>query len=88
MDQKNHVVFLSTDAKCKVPVGEPDYPIAAVRRGRSVIVGINEVLKVGDHDFTKLSIIPDAYLIHDIPHDTSQNAILANINDDTTDSNT
>ena len=30
-------------------------------------VGNNKVMKVGDHDFSKVSIIPYALLIHDIP---------------------
>ena len=63
-------VFLSADAKCKISVGEPGYPLAAVARGKKVIVGENEVFKVADHDYHKLSIIPDGVLVHDIPeHD-------------------
>ena len=50
----------------KVPVGEPDFPIASVLRGKAVIVGTNQTYKV-DHDFSKFSLIPDAILIHDIP---------------------
>ena len=59
--------MFSADAKCKVTVGEPDYPIAAVSRGKAVIVGKNEVFKVGDHDFSRVSLIPDATLTHTIP---------------------
>ena len=73
-NRENHA-FVSTDAKCKVSVGEPDYPVAAVSRGKRVIVGVNQVLKVADHDFTKISIIPDAYLLHDIPEDDSDESI-------------
>ena len=51
------------DAKCKVPIGEPVYPIAVVTRGKKVIAGLNEKLLVTDHDFSKLSIITDAYLL-------------------------
>ena len=66
---RNHqnVDFFSADAKCKVPVGEPGYPIATVTREKKVIVGNNEKFHVADHDFTKLSLIPDAYLLHEIP---------------------
>ena len=60
--------MLSVDAKCKVSVGEPDFPIAAVSRGKAVIVGENQTFKVGDHDFSKVSMIPDATLIHTIPN--------------------
>ena len=66
---RNHqnVDFFSADAKCKVPVGEPGNPIATVTRGKKVIVGNNEKFHVADHDFTKLLLIPDAYLLHEIP---------------------
>ena len=64
---RQNVAFFSADAKCKVPVGEPGYPIATVTRGKKVIVGNNEKFHVADHDFTKLSLIPDAYLLHEIP---------------------
>ena len=47
--------FVSADAKCKVQIGEPAYPIAAVSRGKKVLVGINETFAVGDHDFSKFS---------------------------------
>ena len=59
--------FCSADAKCKVNIGDPGFPIASVSRGKQVIVGHNKIMKVGDHDFSKMSIIPDAILIHDIP---------------------
>ena len=59
--------MISADAKCKVSVGEPDYPIAAVSRGKAVIVGKNETFKVGDHDYSLLSLIPDTIILHSIP---------------------
>ena len=64
---KPNVVFVSAHAKCKVPIGKPNYPVAAVARGKKVIVGLQERFKLSDHDFTKVSVIPDAVLIHDIP---------------------
>lgn len=33
---KSDVKFLSMDDKCKVDVGEPGFPIAAVSRGKQV----------------------------------------------------
>ena len=33
-----------------------------------MIVGKNQKFVVGDHDFSKISIIPDVVLVHDIPH--------------------
>ena len=50
--------MISADAKCKVSVGEPGFQIAVVSREKAV-VGRNEVFKVGDHDFPKVSLIPD-----------------------------
>ena len=72
----DNCAMVSADAKCKVTLGEPSYPIAAVSRGKRVIVGSRESLQVGDHDFSKTSLIPDAILIQDIPvpqtNDTSK----------------
>ena len=64
--------MISADTKCKVSVGEPGFPIAAVSRGKAVIVGRNEVFKVGDHDFSKVSLIPDVILIHSIPENEEE----------------
>ena len=50
-----------------MPVGEPGYPIATVTREKKDIVGSNEKVHVADNDFTKLSLIPDAYLLQEIP---------------------
>ena len=56
---RHNVAFFSADVKCKASVGEPDFPIALVPHGKRVIVGSNETFMVGDHDFTKLSLIRD-----------------------------
>ena len=37
-----NIAFSSTDSKCKVPIGEPGYLIAAVTRGKKVIVALDE----------------------------------------------
>ena len=34
---REDTVMVSADAKCKVSVGEPGYPIAAVSRGKQII---------------------------------------------------
>ena len=52
---------------CKINVGEPDYPLVAVARGKREIVGENKSFQVADHDFSKLSIVPDGTLIQTIP---------------------
>ena len=38
--------FFSTDTKCKVSVGEPDFLSASVSRGKKVVVGVNESYRV------------------------------------------
>ena len=60
-------IFFSADAKCKVSVGEPDFPLGSVSRGKKVVVGVNESFRVADHDFSKVSLIPDAIFVQDIP---------------------
>ena len=64
---RQNIAFFSTHTKCKEPIGEAAYRIAAVTRGKKVIVGLNEKFLVTDHDFSKLSIIPKAYILHEIP---------------------
>ena len=51
---KDRCTLVSSDDKHKVKVGEPSYPLAAVERGKQVIVGANQVMAVGDHDFSKV----------------------------------
>ncbi|CAB5355435.1 unnamed protein product [Rhizophagus irregularis] len=50
------LVFMDEKHRCKV--GEPGYPVAAVERGKQVIVSCNKSFVVSDHDFTKCGIIP------------------------------
>ena len=39
----------------------------STERGREVIVSLNETFAVGDHDFTRFSIIPSVVFHLDIP---------------------
>lgn len=55
--------------KHKGKVGEPNYPVAAAKRGRKVLVHLNKTFEVGDHDFTKFSLIPLVTLSVDNPTD-------------------
>uniref|UniRef100_A0A1X7VKI3 Uncharacterized protein n=1 Tax=Amphimedon queenslandica TaxID=400682 RepID=A0A1X7VKI3_AMPQE len=63
--------FVSLDDKYKVKVGEPNYPVAAAEQGKRVIVRSDEVLSVGDHDFTKFSLVPSVVFILNIPEQIS-----------------
>ena len=49
-------LFVCIDDKHKISVGEPNYPVAAVERGKEVIVSLNETFLVADHDFSKFSL--------------------------------
>ena len=55
--------FASLDDKHHCKVGEPNYPVAAVERGKSVLVSLNRSFSVSDHDFTRFSLIPSVALI-------------------------
>ena len=63
--------FVSLDDKHKVKIGEPNYPVAAAERGKRVIVRSDEVLSVGDHNFTKFSLVPSVIFILNIPEQIS-----------------
>lgn len=63
--------FVSLDDKHKIKVGEPNNPVAAAERGQRVIVRSDEFFTVGDHDFTKFSLIPSVVFILKIPEEIS-----------------
>ena len=60
-----NLVFLDDKHRCKV--GEPGFPVAAVERGKKVVVSKDSTFAVADHDFTKTGIIPSVIMISDIP---------------------
>lgn len=68
---KDYCYFLCLDDKHRVKVGEPNFPVASAERGRQVLVHESENLLVGDHDFTKFSIIPSVTLMVNIPEQIS-----------------
>ena len=51
----------------KHKVGEPGFHVAAVERGKKVLVRAGTTMEVGDHDFTKFSVVPSVALVVDIP---------------------
>ena len=55
-----HARFLCIDDKYRAKVGEPGFPMA------------NTSSEVGDHYFTKFSLIPSVVLQVDIPEDVSE----------------
>ena len=64
---RQHSTFVCQDDKHSIKVGEPGYPVAAVERGKQVLVGLNERMVVGDHDFTKFTLTPSVNLLVKIP---------------------
>lgn len=64
--------FICLDDKHKIKIGEPDYPVALAIRGKKVSVHSDETLSVGNHDFTKFSIVPSVILSIDIPDEISK----------------
>ena len=63
--------FLSIDDKHRIKIGEPNFPVAAAERGRRVAVRMTKSFEVGDHDFTKFSLIPSVCLVITIPETVS-----------------
>ena len=47
--------FICTDDKHKIDVGEPNFPLAPVPRGKRVLVACHEAFQLGDHDFSTIS---------------------------------
>ena len=46
---------------------EPNFSLAALPRGRRVLVDNNESFQVGDHDFSTISLISTVILVNDMP---------------------
>ena len=68
-----HAALLCLDDKHRCKVGEPGLPVAAVERGKSVVVTTSgKRFSVADHDFTKFSIIPSVVLLCDVPDDAEK----------------
>ena len=61
---RSECLFVCLDDKHRIKIGEPGFPVAAAERGRRVIVSLDKEFSVGDHDFTKFSLIPSVSLTH------------------------
>ena len=66
---RSESLLICLDDKHRIKCGEPGFPVAAAERGRRVIVSLDEEFQVGDHDFTRFSIIPSVMFRIDIPDD-------------------
>ena len=68
---RNICSLVCLDDKHMLKVGEPDFPVAAVDRGKRVLVAKDTALSVGDHDFTKVKIVPSVALVVEVPEAVS-----------------
>ncbi|GBB99452.1 hypothetical protein RclHR1_35260001 [Rhizophagus clarus] len=61
---KDHtwLVFLDDKHRCKI--GELGHPVAAIERGKQVVVTTHETFAISDHDFTKCSLIPSVTMLY------------------------
>ena len=64
---KDYCTMVCIEDKHRLKVGDPGCPVAAAERGRRVLVRAGTTFEVGDHDFTKFSIIPSVALVVEIP---------------------
>jgi len=51
-------------------LGEPGFPVAAAERRKRVIVSRDASFEVGDHDFTRMGIVPFVCLLIIVPEKT------------------
>ena len=70
---RDHCYFVCMDDKHTVKVGEPQYPVAAVERGKQVLVSHTLSLQVADHDFTKFSMTPSVCFFVNVPESIAEN---------------
>lgn len=77
---RDHCTLACLDDKHRVKVGDPGEPLAAVDRGRRVLVHRNASFEVSDHDFSKFSIIPSVSLLVDIPTEISDSWYQGHVN--------
>lgn len=69
---RDRSLFVSLDDKHRLKIGEPGFPVAAVERGRRVVVSLDNTMQVADHDFTKSSIIPSGQFVVQIPESVDE----------------
>ena len=71
--------MVCVDDKHAIKMGEPNFPVAAVDRGRSVLVSKDITFAVGDHDFTKCKIVPSVSLVVNVPSSVHHAAELVKV---------
>ena len=76
---RDHLTMVCLDDKHNIKIGEPGFPVAAVDRGREVVVGSNSSFQVGDHDFTKAKVTPSVTLVCDVPESLDETFYRGNV---------
>ena len=69
---KEYSAFVSTDDKCKIKCGEPNFPIAVVTRSKQALVVRGTVCQDADHGMSCKTLVPTVVLTHDIPDDVDK----------------
>ena len=72
------MVFLNDKHRCKVD--EPEFPVAAVKRGKKVVVSKDTTFTVADYDFTKTGIILSVIMICNILESINGNFYTRKVN--------
>ncbi|GBC03479.1 hypothetical protein RclHR1_05140013 [Rhizophagus clarus] len=73
----SNLVFLDDKHCCKVR--EPNYSVAAIDQGKSVIVANGIIFAVADHDFTKCGLISSVIMQAEIPNSINESFYHGNI---------
>ena len=63
---------MSTDDKCKIKCGEPNFPIAAVTCSKQTLVARGTVFQGADHQMSCTTLVYTVVLTHDIPDDVDK----------------
>ena len=77
---REHSTLAFVDDKHSCKVGDPGHPLAAVERGKKVLVALGKTFTVSDHDFSKCSLIPSVCLVCDIPSSIGETFFAGQVN--------
>ena len=70
---RDNAVMICMDDKNHIAIGEPGTPLAAVNRGKKVVVSKNVQFSCSDHDMNaKAKLTPSVELVCDIPENIDQ----------------
>ena len=69
---KEYSAFVSTDDKCKIKCGKPNFLIVAVTHGKQVLVARGTVCQAADHEMSCITLVRTVALTHDILDDVDK----------------